>query len=72
MRRANYFVGRLGGGAEHRGAVAVLERQPDAVVPFDGAAHCVAGHHSQQLPAGGLIGGRDLVVGQVGLRGWCR
>jgi len=45
--------------------VAVLERQPHAVVPFDGAAHRVAGHDPQQLPAGGLVGGGPG-VGEVG------
>ena len=57
-----------GGGcprAEDGGAVAVLERQPDAVVPLDRVAHRVAGHQPQQLAARCLIGWRNLVVGEL-------
>jgi hypothetical protein len=39
--------------------MAVLEREPDAEVPLDGAAHGVAGHHPQQLAPGALVRWRD-------------
>ena len=44
--------------AEHGGAVAVLECEPDTVMPLDRGAHRVAGHQPQQLAAGRLIGRR--------------
>jgi hypothetical protein len=59
-------------GAEHGGAVAVLERQPDAVVPLDRGAHRVAGHQPQQLAAGRLIGRWHLVVGELAARAQVR
>ena len=58
------------GRAEHGGPVAVLERQPDAVVPLDRGAHRVAGHQPQQLAARRLIGWRHLVVGEVAAAGF--
>ena len=44
-----------GRGAEDGDTVAVLERQPDAEMALDRGAHRVAGHHPQQLAAGGLV-----------------
>ena len=58
------------GRAEDSGTVAVLERQPDTVVPLDCGAHRVAGHQSQQLAARGLIRRRDLVIGELGAAGF--
>jgi hypothetical protein len=42
--------------------VAVLEREPHAVVPFDRGAHRGAGHPAQPLPAGGLVRRLQLVI----------
>src|SRR5579859_2310855 len=54
---------------EYRGAVTVLERQPDAAVTLDRTAHRVTGHQPQQLPAGSLIRRRDLVAGELAAAG---
>src|SRR5258708_31011328 len=67
LRPGGGELGEGGGGpgAEDSSAVAVLERQPDAVAPLDRVAHRIAGHQPQQLAARCLIRRRNLVVRQL-------
>jgi hypothetical protein len=45
--------------------VTVLERQPDAEMPFQRTPHGVIGQGPQQLAACRLVGRRDLIVGKA-------
>jgi hypothetical protein len=66
-RGGELLEGPVRSGPEHRGAMAVLEGEPDAEVTFGGGAHGVAGHHPEQLASCRLVRRRHEVVGELGV-----